>query len=344
LKTVTGWIIGFGILELFTIILISINVLTFILYLTDKHKAIRGKRRISESALIFFTLAFGGFGALLGMYTARHKTKRLHFKTSVTIGVIIALLPSVHIAYGLTLGRTVRYTQITFYSENWPPGLDAYRIAFMTDFHEISDTDIQKIAAKLNTKNLDLLLLGGDFYMRNEHYQGTLAAISAVTATDGTFGVEGNHDDHIRVFAAMEQFNIIPLNNNGLHIRDNFYLAGVHDLWNRTPDINAATAGAGSDDFILLLTHNPDITMTQPTEGIGLILAGHTHGGQITFFGIPFYLLRGSITHYGMHFSHGFSHSADGVPVYVSSGVGKYFNIPKIFVRPEVVIITIKSL
>jgi predicted MPP superfamily phosphohydrolase len=80
--------------------------------------------------------------------------------------------------------------------------------------------------------------------------------------------------------------------------------------------------------------------MVQPTAGVDLILSGHTHGGQITFFGLPLYLLRGSITDYGTRFAHGFAYSADGVPVFTSSGVGPYFNIPRIFARPEVVIFT----
>ena len=83
--------------------------------------------------------------------------------------------------------------------------------------------------------------------------------------------------------------------------------------------------------------------MVQPTAGIDLILSGHTHGGQITFFGIPLYLLCVNITSYGMRFGHGFTDSPDGVPVYTSSGVGDYSTIPRVFARPEVVIFTMRS-
>jgi hypothetical protein len=210
----------------------------------------------------------------------------------------------------------------------------------MTDMHTTEDDTMRRIAAELNERSIDLLLLGGDFSMRDAIYLGTLREIAQINATDGIFGVEGNHDDYVRLFAAMERHDITPLSNNGLHLRENFYLCGVDDMWNRSPDIEAATSGANADDFILLVSHNPDVSMVQSTRGIDLILAGHTHAGQITFFGVPLYLLRGSISSYGMQFGRGFAHSPDGVPVFSSSGVGDYYNVPRIFARPEVVIFT----
>lgn len=83
--------------------------------------------------------------------------------------------------------------------------------------------------------------------------------------------------------------------------------------------------------------------MVQSTVGIDLVLSGHTHNGQITFFGIPLYLLRGSITSYGMRFGYGFAESKDGVPVFTSNGIGDYYTVPRIFARPEVVIFTMRS-
>ena len=340
---ITGWIIRFGILELLIIFLLLVNMLTFFLYVIDKRKAVKNKWRIRENTLIFFTLAFGGIGAIFGMRLARHKTKHMKFRVTTVIGLIIALIPVVHIAHGLTLDKMVRYAEIEFQSENWSSDLDGYRIAFITDIHTTPHEAMAKTITELNKRNLDLLLLGGDFSVRGNHYQGSLREISQTNATDGIFGVEGNHDDYRRLFSAKEQHGITPLDNNGIRIREGFYLAGVHDMWNRNPDIEAAIADANTDDFVLLVTHNPDVSMAQSTAGVDLILAGHTHNGQITFFGIPLYLLRGSITSYGMRFGQGFAESNDGVPVFTSNGIGDYYTVPRIFARPEVVIFTMRS-
>jgi len=325
-------------IEFFSLFFVLINVFTFSLYVIDKRIAVKSKWRISEGILLFFTLAFGGIGTLLGMCFAAHKTRSRKFRFVVAIGLIVALIPVTHIVHGLTIGRTIRYVEIEFRSERWPAELDGYRIAFMTDMHIIADEDMRRATAKLNERNLDLLLLGGDFSMHNAHYQGTVREIAQIITTDGIFGVEGNHDDYRRLFSAKEQYGITPLNNSGVHIQDGFYLAGVHDLWNRSPNIEKAVAEAYADDFVLLLSHNPDVSMAQSTDGVDLILSGHTHGGQITFFGFPFYLLRGSITDYGSHFAYGFSYSADGAPVFASSGIGVYYTVPRVFTRPEVVI------
>ena len=266
------------------------------------------------------------------------------YRPVAAIGLIAALILLIHIAHSLTLDKTIRYVEIERYYENWPAELDGYRIAFMTDTHTITDGGMKRVVTELNERNLDLMLLGGDFSMGAGHYLGTLREIAQIRARDGIFGAEGNHDDYIRLFAALEQHGITPLDNSGTRVREGFYLAGVQDMWNRKPDIEKAVAGARAGDFLLLVSHNPDATMTQNTQGIDLILSGHTHGGQITFFGFPFYLLRGTITKYGTRFAYGFARSADGATVFISRGVGDYYKTPRVFARPEVVIFTMRSM
>jgi len=326
------------VIEIFFIIFVLLNLTTFFLYVIDKRQALKNKWRISEFTLISFTLMCGGIGAFLGMHFSKHKIKKIKFKIVLIFSLIITLIPMIHIVHSLTLDRIIRYAKIEFRSESWPAELDGYRIAFMTDMHTITDESMRKVAEELNKRNIDLLLLGGDFDMRN--YQNTLREIAEINTTNGIFGVEGNHDDYVRLFAAKERHGIMPLDNNGTHIHSGFYLAGVRDNWNRISDIEESVAGANENDFILLVAHNPDISMMQPTAGIDLIIAGHMHGGHITFFCYPSYLLRGSITDYGTRFGRGFSSSADGVPVFTSSGIGPYFTAPRIFARPEVVIFT----
>lgn len=345
MQLIINLIFYIGIIKFFFMFLLLTNTFTFLLYVTDKRKAVKGKRRISEKTLLLFTILCGGIGALLGMYFANHKTRNRKFKFVVVIGLIITLIPLIHIAHGLTLSKIIRYVEIEFRSENWPPELDGYRIAFMSDMHAITEEDMRKAAAELNDRGLDLLLLGGDFLMENNHYQGTVREIAQISTTDGIFGVEGNHDDYKKVFQAKKEYGIKPLDNSGMSIREGFYLAGVQDMYNRNPDIKEAIANAHTNDFVLLLSHSPDLSMLQSTEGIDLILSGHTHAGQITFFGYPFYLLYGSlpITDYGTRFAYGFAFSADDVPVFTTSGIGTFSNIPRIFTRPEVVIFTMYS-
>jgi len=61
-------------------ILVIWNIITFILMAVDKYQAIRGKWRISESALLTSAFAMGGFGSLLGSIVFHHKTRKWKFR------------------------------------------------------------------------------------------------------------------------------------------------------------------------------------------------------------------------------------------------------------------------
>lgn len=69
----------------FFIYLLLINALAFALMLIDKRKAIKSHWRIPEKTLLGVALLGGSLGCLLGMHTARHKTKHLQFSIGVPI-------------------------------------------------------------------------------------------------------------------------------------------------------------------------------------------------------------------------------------------------------------------
>ncbi len=85
--------------EIFTvkniiIYLLAINIIGFLAMFIDKKKAERGDWRIPEKTLFILTLLGGGIGTIAGMYTFRHKTKKLKF----TIGFPTILIAQIVIA------------------------------------------------------------------------------------------------------------------------------------------------------------------------------------------------------------------------------------------------------
>ena len=251
----------------------------------------------------------------------------------------VAATVLIHAYHALVLGTSIEYKHVPFRSRKIPPGLDGCKIALVTDVHHISTAWLEDIAAELNAQNVDLLMLGGDFADCHSPCPA-IEILSQVKTTYGIFGVAGNHDNPGVLFAAMRKHGITPLSNSGIHARGSLYIAGVEDLRQGKPNITQATSGANPGDFVILVSHNPDVFMRQDTKTVDLALSGHTHGGEITFFGVWAPAL-GLMSECGHRFRSGWAESHDGTPVYVSNGLGTHSL--RVFARPQVIIFTLHS-
>ena len=78
-------------LPLFLIYLLAVNVMTFLLFGLDKHKAKRGKWRISEATLLTMAVIGGSIGAWSGMRIWHHKTLHKKFKFGIPTILILQL-------------------------------------------------------------------------------------------------------------------------------------------------------------------------------------------------------------------------------------------------------------
>lgn len=158
----------------------------------------------------------------------------------------------------------------------------------------------------------------------------------------GVFGVLGEHDYWHGIEETKEGLaaaKIEELTNRGVWLTrgsDHLRLGGVDDLWSGQPDVAAALGDAKADDACLLMSHNPDLAEHLRDPRIGLILSGHTHGGQIVFpTGAPFVPSR-----YGQKYLHGLVQAPDTL-VYVSRGLGTSGVPVRFCSRPEINFITL---
>ena len=79
-------------MRLFILYLLIINALGFLLMLADKHKARKKLWRIPEATLMAVALIGGSVGSLVGMYTARHKTKHLKFSLGIPVILVLQII------------------------------------------------------------------------------------------------------------------------------------------------------------------------------------------------------------------------------------------------------------
>ena len=179
---------------------------------------------------------------------------------------------------------------------NLPSTFHGTRIAFLTDIHHGPYTDLSYVASIVRTTNLlapDLVILGGDYSLRDAKYIGPcLEVLSDLRAPMGVFGVLGNHDHWHGLKETkdgLKSAKVTELHNCGVWFErggDRFRLAGIDDLWSGYPDISKAVGEAGRNEACVLVSHNPDVAETLFLPAVGLVLSGHTHGGQILFPGI----------------------------------------------------------
>jgi predicted MPP superfamily phosphohydrolase len=226
-------------------------------------------------------------------------------------------------------------------------GLDGLRIAFLSDVHAgsyLDELDFLRVCQRVAEQAPDLVCLGGDLVNMWEHEVLHLRkGLSLLQPPLGTFAIPGNHEydaaKEPRLWrAVLEEQGVEVLLNRGRRLARGgatLWLAGVDDLLAGRPDLEAALDGAAPDEPIVLLAHHPDFFEEAADVGVDLQLSGHTHGGQILFFGrTP---LRH--THEG-YWSGRFEREAS--QLYVGRGVGVSFIPVRIGARAEIAIVTLR--
>ncbi len=174
-----------------------------------------------------------------------------------------------------------------------PPEFHQFRLVQLSDIHHssfLSEANIAEAARRANALQPDLIALTGDYVSHSTGYiAGCARALGNLYAPYGVFAVLGNHDhwtDGELMARALEEAGIRVLRNESLHIRRgraHLCLAGIDDLMVKRDDLGAALAGTTRDEVRILLAHNPAIIREAAREGVDLVLAGHTHGGQINW-------------------------------------------------------------
>ena len=86
-------------LKYFIIYLIVINLIAFLAMYIDKRRAKYGKWRIPEQTLFILALIGGSIWAIAGMYTFRHKTKKLKFTIGLPTILILEIILAVYLIF-----------------------------------------------------------------------------------------------------------------------------------------------------------------------------------------------------------------------------------------------------
>jgi predicted MPP superfamily phosphohydrolase len=234
----------------------------------------------------------------------------------------------------------------------WPAALDGLRVGLLADLHagmpHAGLDAVSRAADALMAEQPDLVCLLGDFIDRRALFARPIEAEALAErlavlagAPRGAVAVFGNHDWYAgagRIAAALFGVGIPVLENNAGPAGDGLWTAGVGDYRIRGANVSRALRGVPEDAAVLLLSHDPDAFPMVPRR-VALTLSGHTHGGQV---GIPLVRRPFVPSHYGERYVRG--HVAeDGRHLYVTSGVGTSGIPVRLFMPPEIVILSLRA-
>ncbi|MCM2286713.1 MAG: metallophosphoesterase [Desulfobacula sp.] len=176
-----------------------------------------------------------------------------------------------------------------------PDVLDGTVIVALSDMHLgslLGEGWLSGRIAQVKSEKPDLVVLLGDIFEGHGFPEDQLIApFRQLSATYGLWAIPGNHE-----FYGGSRTNLFEsagfklLNNTWVEVRPGLVLAGVEDLTIRSRNghnndpISIALTGRPSGATILL-SHTPWQAEKAAPKGVGLMLSGHTHGGQIWPFG-----------------------------------------------------------
>ena len=268
----------------------------------------------------------------------------------VFVGLIVIFLIYAHYEY-----RHIKIRTIEIKSKDIPKEFDGKRVLFVADFQYDTMTRFnrkqQKKAIELiNAQKKDMILLGGDYATWEKNIPKFYEDAKNIKIPElGVYAIYGNHEYPGEKETAENMkkigFNLLTNENRKVTINnEKIYIAGVTDLWHGNPDAKKALEGTKKEDFVLFLTHNPEyfeqMSETEK-EKTDVILAGHTHAGQVTFFGKIIMSAVKDKKKYGYGMK-----EYGGHKIYITSGVGGAFleMFIRFFAQPEIVIFELKRI
>jgi predicted MPP superfamily phosphohydrolase len=261
--------------------------------------------------------------------------------------------PFAILGFGAFVWRTdfrVREVDVPF--RDLPPDLDGLRLLHLSDIHLSAFLTEQEFARVIDASNElrpHAALITGDMISSvGDPLDACLRQLARLRSDAGTFGCMGNHERYAHAedyaAAAGASLGLRFLRCGRLALRfgnARVNLAGVdyQRMGERRRYLAEARGLATPGAFNILLSHNPDVFPAASAQGYNLMLAGHTHGGQVTIeildqhinparFFTPFV--------YGLY-RHG------GAAAYVTRGIGTIGIPARIGAAPEITLVRLRK-
>lgn len=263
------------------------------------------------------------------------------------------ILPALAILVILTLIALDERLILRTYTVASPKLTAEVRLAVVTDFHSSDNAD--DVVAMVASCAPDAVLLVGDMFdddTQNRPTERTLSLMRQLSALYPCYYVSGNHEAWTGEMDALYQqteeagVTVLRMSSGVLTVRgQRIALCGIPDpyemVFSGAPDteeqLRQALEDVDSADFTVLLAHRPELLAKYAQFPLDLVVSGHAHGGQVRIPGV----LNGLYAPNQGWFPKlaGGAYTQDGTTLIVSRGLAVRTRLPRIFNRPEVVLV-----
>ncbi len=211
------------------------------------------------------------------------------------------------------------------------------RVVLLTDLHaneKTSQARFERMAEMVRGFNPHILLLGGDFVVWDSDDINRLKPISQIKAA-GKYFVLGNHDysdNPQKISSKLKEWGMVDITNTGLSFRHEGKELRIYGV----DDAEFGSCILPTADPQIILAHSPDSALCL-NEGSGLVLCGHTHGGQIR---LPLIGCISIPSKLGRRADQG-TKIINGVRLLISRGLGVVGIRARLFCPPEILFLEI---
>jgi hypothetical protein len=249
------------------------------------HFRLRRKRSLDPSRLYWNRswVVAGAAGATAGLAGLHWFGWRL-----AAIGVLVGALGYSHAAFGEP-GRP-RLERVTLTVPRLPAPLDGLRIGQISDTHlgfRYTADNLAWAVALMQRERPDLVAITGDLVALQSAIPEIPMLLRGLEAPLGVFAVSGNHDywegiDDVRAALALCGIPLLRNEHRRVVVEGaELWVAGLDDVWDGEPSLEAALRGVPPQAFTLLLCHEPDYADEAAARGVDVQLSGHAHGGHL---------------------------------------------------------------
>ncbi len=237
--------------------------------------------------------------------------------------------------------NSLRLREITLHFADLPPEADGLVIAHISDLHmHRVGLRERKILRMLDEDPPDIVAITGDQISDRSDSATCLEFMSDLHAKIGIWAVQGNWEHYVgwtgeALRDDLAEVNVTLLLNEAKRVEElGIWIAGTDDPSLERDRLSQTLDG--TEGFVVLLAHSP-VIMKKVSGGVDLILAGHTHGGQVRLplLGAPWGSRIGGGYNYGIY-------EENETVMYVTRGVGMAHLPIRFLCPPEIAYITLR--